>query len=198
MVRSRISAHPVAAGYEVYTVTVTQGTSTTTYGEGGRESVPENLTLNRGSNYEVTYYIRPVTNLKVTYEWLGAPAGAVLPKDENSYKKNATVTVNTNYKNGQTLSERTDEYTFHGWYSNAEYAGDPVESFPITVPTTLYGYWSKTDAKKLEIKAASGTKVYDGQALTAPAYTVSYNGRRTDHRNGWLVHRKRNSIQTEQ
>lgn len=103
--------------------------------------------------------------------------------------------MNTNYKNGQTLSERTDEYTFHGWYSNAEYAGDPVESFPITVPTTLYGYWSKTDAKKLEIKAASGTKVYDGQALTAPAYTVSYNGAElTIGTDGWYI-RKRNSIQ---
>ena len=35
---------------------------------------------------------------------------------------------------------------------------------------------TKTDAKRLEIKAASGTKVYDGTALTAPTYTVSYDG----------------------
>ena len=167
---------PVAAGYEVYKVTVTKGTSTTTYGEGGSQPVPENLTLDRGSNYEVTYYIRPVTNLKVTYQWLGEPAGAVLPEDDTSYKKDTPITVDTTYKNGTTISARTDEYTFHGWYDNAKYEGAPVESFTITVPTTLYGYWSKTDAKRLEIKAASATKVYDGTALTAPTYTVSYNG----------------------
>ena len=167
---------PVAAGYEVYKATVKKGNSTTTYDEGESQPVPEDLTLDRGSNYEVTYFIRPVKNLKVTYRWLGAPASAVLPEDETSYAKNTTVTVDATYTDGKTISVGTNAYTFHGWYDNAKYAGDPVESFPITVPTTLYGYWSKTDAKKLEIKAASGTKVYDGQALTAPAYTVSYNG----------------------
>ena len=167
---------PVNDGYEVYKATVKRGNSTTTYGEGESQSVPEDLTLDRGSNYEVTYFIRPVKNLKVTYQWLGAPAGAALPEDDTIYAKNATVLVDTAYTDGKTLQVGTDEYTFHGWYKNNEYKGDPVTNFTITVPTTLYGYWAKTDAKKLEIKAASGTKVYDGTALTNNAYTVSYAG----------------------
>ena len=167
---------PVDDGYEVYKATVKKGNSTTTYGEGESQPVPENLTLDRGSNYEVTYFIRPVKNLKVTYQWLGAPAGATLPKDNTTYAKNATVTVDTAYTDGKTLKVGTDEYTFHGWYKNNEYEGEPVTSFTITLPTTLYGYWAKTDAKKLEIKAASDTKVYDGTALTNNAYTVSYAG----------------------
>lgn len=167
---------PVNDGYEVYKATVKKGNSTTTYGEGGSQLVPEDLTLDRGSNYEVTYFIRPVKNLKVTYQWLGAPAGEALPEDDTTYAKNATVTVDTAYTDGKTLQVGTDEYTFHGWYKNNEYKGEPVTSFTITLPTTLYGYWTKTDAIKLEIKAASGTKVYDGTALTNNAYTVSYAG----------------------
>ena len=167
---------PVNDGYEVYKATVKRRNSTTTYGEGESRPVPEDLTLDRGSNYEVTYFIRPVKNLKVTYQWLGAPAGAALPEDDTTYAKNARVTVDDAYTDGQTLQVGTDEYTFHGWYKNNEYEGDPVTSFTITLPTTLYGYWAKTDAKKLEIKAASGTKVYDGTALTNNAYTVSYAG----------------------
>ena len=51
----------------------------------------------------MTYFIRPVKNLKVTYQWLGAPAGATLPKDNTTYAKNATVTVDTAYTDGKTL-----------------------------------------------------------------------------------------------
>ena len=75
----------VEEGYEVYKLTVKQGDTTTTYGEGGSPAIPEELVLERGSNYEVTYYIRPVNNLRVTYYWLGAPTGQTLPTDSTIY-----------------------------------------------------------------------------------------------------------------
>ena len=166
----------VKEGYEVYKLTVTQGNSTTTYGEGGSQDIPEELVLDRGSNYEVTYYIRPVKNLRVTYYWLGAPTGQTLPTDSRTYSKNEEVTVDTTYTNGETVISGTDEYTFHGWYGDNTFTGNPVTSFTITVPTTLYGYWTRVDTNGLRIEAASDTKVYDGTPLTKNEYTVSYAG----------------------
>ena len=177
---------PVEEGYEVYKLTVTQGNSTTTYGEGGSQDIPEELVLERGSNYVVTYYIRPVKNLRVTYYWLGAPTGQTLPTDGTSYSKNQIVTVDTTYTNGYTVTSGTDEYTFHGWYKDNTFTGDPVTRFTITVPTMLYGYWTRVDTNGLRIEAASDTKVYDGTPLAKNEYTVSYAGTvLTADEDGW-------------
>lgn len=153
-----------AAGYEVYKVKVDNTEYTT-----GDYLTGDTLTLNRDKDHTVTYYIREIQKLTVTYEWLDAPSVVTLPVDSNEYKKNDTVTVNTDFTKDYEKQDGGYTYTFSGWFLDNAYTTSAGGSFIITKPTTLYGYWTKT------ANEYSVTYTVTGKAPTG--YTVPTGGK---------------------
>ncbi len=112
---------------------------------------------------EVFYY-------HVSYQWSGLPEGLVsLPNDSSNYQDNDSVTVNTGFQAGDTVTdpETGEKYVFSGWTSYQPAGGeltalDGAASFLITADTVVFGSWTKQTEPTTVPGSLTITKSFSG------------------------------------
>lgn len=114
-----------------------------------------------------TYTAYFTQDFKVTYDGNGAGVSNV-PVDQNSYKRDATVTVST------TVPTRPG-YQFDGWYSAATGGTKFGDTFTITTDTTLYAHW--TAVRPTEVASITeSTVVHYGDSFSSNAVATAVRG----------------------
>lgn len=124
----------------------------------------------------VRIYIRLKETFSVQYDWLNEPSGYNPPNGETGIESGSSYTVDTTYTSDTTVRVGVYTYTFSGWYLDSAYTQKADATLTITGDVTLYGYWTRTLNDTITITADSAEKVYDGNALTANGFTVTYQG----------------------
>ena len=124
----------------------------------------------------VRVYIRRKALFSVEYDWLNAPASATLPSGASGLAENAVYSIDSNYTSQTVIHEGAYTYTFSGWYRNEELTIPAEERLTVTGDVILYGRWTRKLNDTITIAAEDAEKVYDGSELTAPGFTVTYQG----------------------
>ncbi len=124
----------------------------------------------------VRVYIRRKALFSVEYDWLNAPASATLPSGASGLAENTVYSIDSNYTSQTVIHEGAYTYTFSGWYRNEELTIPAEERLTVTGDVILYGRWTRKLNDTITIAAEDAEKVYDGSELTAPGFTVTYQG----------------------
>lgn len=124
----------------------------------------------------VRVYIRRKALFSVEYDWLNAPASATLPSGASDLAENTVYSVDSNYTNQTVVYEGAYTYTFSGWYLNEELTRPAGKTLTVTSDVILYGRWTRKLSNTITITAEDAEKVYDGSELTAPGFSVTYQG----------------------
>ena len=102
-------------------------------------------------------------------------SGGTVYKD-TEFKKGANYTIlGSSGDNAYGLTQR-EGYTFLGWSENknAETADyQPGQTVEMNKAYTFYAVWQQNISGEITVTAATGSKTYDGKALTDSNYTVS-------------------------
>ncbi len=108
------------------------------------ESVLEGQTLTMPMNENMNFvgiweYVTP-PKYTVVYKWVNAPAGVVLPTDNNEYYENQKYFVDSVYYAGKTIEVNSVKWTFSGW----KLEGNVVSGQQTmkTANVVLVGEWS--------------------------------------------------------
>lgn len=124
----------------------------------------------------VRIYIRLKETFSVQYDWLNEPSGYNPPNGETGIESGSSYTVDTTYTSDTTVRVGVYTYTFSGWYLDSAYTQKADATLTITGDVTLYGKWTRKIDTLIIITAASDKKVYDGNALAADRFIVTYQG----------------------
>ena len=124
----------------------------------------------------VRIYIRLKETFSVQYDWLNEPSGYNPPNGETGIESGSSYTVDTTYTSDTTVRVGVYTYTFSGWYLDSAYTQKADATLTITGDVTLYGKWTRKLDTLIIITAASDKKVYDGNALAADRFIVTYQG----------------------
>lgn len=124
----------------------------------------------------VRIYIRLKETFSVQYDWLNEPSGYNPPNGETGIESGSSYTVDTTYTSDTTVQAGVYTYTFSGWYLDSAYTQKADATLTITGDVTLYGKWTRKLDTLIIITAASDKKVYDGNALAADRFIVTYQG----------------------
>jgi len=124
----------------------------------------------------VRIYIRLKETFSVQYDWLNEPSGYNPPDGETGIESGSSYTVDTTYTSDTTVQAGVYTYTFSGWYLDSAYTQKADATLTITGDVTLYGKWTRKLDTLIIITAASDKKVYDGNALAADRFIVTYQG----------------------
>lgn len=124
----------------------------------------------------VRIYIRLKETFSVQYDWLNEPSGYTPPNGETGIESGSSYTVDTTYTSDTTVQVGVYTYTFSGWYLDSAYTQKADATLTITGDVTLYGKWTRKLDTLIIITAASDKKVYDGNALAADRFIVTYQG----------------------
>lgn len=114
-----------------------------------------------------TYTAYFTQDFKVTYDGNGTGSSNV-PVDQNSYKRDATVTVST------TVPTRPG-YQFDGWYSAATDGTKFGTTFTITTDTTLYAHWTAVSPTGVA-PITESTVVHYGDSFSSNAVATAVRG----------------------
>ena len=114
-----------------------------------------------------TYTAYFTQDFKVTYDGNGTGSSNV-PVDQNSYKRDATVTVST------TVPTRPG-YQFDGWYSAATGGTKFNATFTITTDTTLYAHWTAVSPTEV-VPITESTVVHYGDSFSSNAVATAVRG----------------------
>lgn len=129
-----------------------------------------------GRTCTVRIYIRLKETFSVQYDWLNEPSGYNPPNGETGIESGSSYTVDTTYTSDTTVRVGVYTYTFSGWYLDSAYTQKADATLTITGDVTLYGKWTRKLDTLIIITAASDKKVYDGNALAADRFIVTYQG----------------------
>lgn len=124
----------------------------------------------------VRIYIRLKETFSVQYDWLNEPSGYNPPNGETGIESGSSYTVDTKYTSDTTVRVGVYTYTFSGLYLDSAYTQKADATLTITGDVTLYGKWTRKLDTLIIITAASDKKVYDGNALAADRFIVTYQG----------------------
>ncbi len=124
----------------------------------------------------VRIYIRLKETFSVQCDWLNEPSGYNPPNGETGIESGSSYTVDTTYTSDTTVRVGVYTYTFSGWYLDSAYTQKADATLTITGDVTLYGKWTRKLDTLIIITAASDKKVYDGNALAADRFIVTYQG----------------------
>ena len=129
-----------------------------------------------GRTCTVRIYIRLKETFSVQYDWLNEPSGYNPPDGKTGIESGSSYTVDTTYTSDTTVRVGVYTYTFSGWYLDSAYTQKADATLTITGDVTLYGKWTRKLDTLIIITAASDKKVYDGNALAADRFIVTYQG----------------------
>lgn len=140
--------------------------------EGQIDKVPA---VEPGITTMVDVYIAKKAEYTVKYNWLNEPSGVTLPAAAK-VAPDTEYTVDTTFTDQTVKNDGPFSFKFSGWYLDKDYTVKAPAKLTITGDTTLYGRWEKTLDDTIIITAKSATRVYNGEPLTAPGFTVKYKG----------------------